>query len=423
MRYTPHTPEDRLRMCKSIGIADADDLFLDISNSIAYKKTLDICGGWDEHKLKTHLKKISKLNKTKTSFLGAGVYDHFIPSAVDHIIRQSAFYTAYTPYQAEVSQGVLQALFEYQSMICELTGMEVSNATMYDGSTALAESCVMAHNITGHGKIVAAKNIHPNYLEVLKTYCGLGGLKLEILEYEKIMSNDYNLADDVAAFVVQSPDFYGRLLDTEKLHEKTMQSKTQLIACVLDMTCLALIKPPSCDIFVGDGQSLGLPLCFGGPSYGVLATSLKHVRKMPGRIVGETFDKNGKRGFALTLQAREQHIRREKAASNICTSQSLCAIASSAYLALLGADGLKQAALSSHKNAVYLRDNLIKIGFKPLDDEPFYNEFTMKADEKTYDKIYKAGIQPGYKIRGGMIFAVTEKHSKKDLDNLVEALT
>ncbi len=430
MRYTPATEAERQQMLSEIGVKKIDDLYADVPKNILLKKDLQVGAGLSEQELTNHLIELSQKNKLNTSFLGAGYYNHYIPSAVDHIISRSEFYTSYTPYQAEISQGVLQALFEYQSIMCELTGQEVSNATMYDGSTALAEAAVMAHNITKRDEILVSDTLHPHYRQVLKTYCKAGGLKLKVIEAVDGTSSNIEPTDKTAAVIIQSPNFFGIIEDTQEMREKTQNAGALTIACVIEASSLALLKPPTADITCGEGQAFGNTLSFGGPSFGFLTTNMEHVRQMPGRLVGETADSDGKRGYVLTLQAREQHIRREKATSNICTSQSLCGIAAAAHISLLGPKGLRLMAEKSHKNAVYLSEKLSKIeGFEMAYYEPFYNEFMMRCPKCTYEKIIKSDMTPGYLVdksyphhKGCILFCTTELHSKKDIDTLVGVL-
>ncbi|MFH1055673.1 MAG: aminomethyl-transferring glycine dehydrogenase subunit GcvPA [Candidatus Altiarchaeota archaeon] len=430
MRYTPNSPKERMQMLECIGAEDVNELYKDVPENILLKNSLRIDKAMSEQELVQHLNELAGSNKVNTSFLGAGYYRHYIPAAVDHMISRSEFYTAYTPYQAEVSQGVLQALFEYQSMMCELTGKEACNATMYDGSTALAESAVMAHNITGRTEIMVSDTLHPDYRTVLKTYCEAGGLELKVVKSDDGSSSNIMPTEKTAALVVQTPNFFGCVEETEYMRKRVHDSGGILIGCVIEATSLGLIKPPACDITVGEGQCFGNPTSFGGPSFGILATSMKYVRNLPGRLVGETVDEDGKRGYVLTLQAREQHIRREKATSNICTAESLCGIAAAAHLALLGPHGLRRMAENCHRNAVYLCEKLSKInGFSLVYERPFYNEFMMKCPEGTYERITKARMTPGFKVEGHypkhndcILFCTTELHSKKDLDRLVEAV-
>jgi glycine dehydrogenase subunit 1 len=411
-------------MLKYLGVGGLDELYADVPRGIFLKGGLNLKAGMSEQELVRHMQDLACLNETKTSFLGAGYYRHHIPAAVQHIISRSEFYTSYTPYQAEASQGVLQALFEYQSMMCELTRQDVCNATMYDGATAIAEACVMAHNITGRDEVMVSDTLHPDYREVLRTYCDAGDLKLTVVESKDGLSKNLKPSRETAAVVVQNPNYYGCVEDTHRPAERAHKAGSLLIGCVVEATSLGLLNPPAADITCGEGQCFGNPLGFGGPSFGFLTTSMRHVRKMPGRLVGETLDADGERGYVLTLQAREQHIRREKATSNICTAQSLCGIAAAAYLALLGPEGLRGVALNSHLNAVYLSKKLSRIrGFNLVYGHPFYNEFLMECPKETYDRVVDAGMLPGLRVDDGhMLLCTTEVHCKGDLDRLVEVL-
>jgi len=424
MRHAPASPRERKEMLDYLGIKACADLFKDVPECVRLRKPLNLPPGLTEQEADVHMRRLANENKLGPSFLGAGYYRHYIPAAVGHIISRSELYTAYTPYQAEVSQGVLQALFEYQSLMCELTGQEVSNATMYDGSTALAEACVMAHNITKRTEILASDTLHPQYREVLKTYCEAGGLKLSIIPSNDGTSSNIQPTENTAAVIVQTPNYHGIIEDTGRLQGKTHAAGGVLIGCVIEATSLGLLKPPSADIVVGEGQALGNTVSYGGPAFGFLTTGMKYVRNMPGRLVGETADSDGRRGYVLTLQAREQHIRREKATSNICTAQSLCGIAAAAYLALLGPEGFRRVAENSHRNAVYLSGRLLEHkGFSLVYDKPFYNEFLIRCPSGTYEKARKAGIIPGLTAgRNLLLISTTELHSREDLDTLAEAV-
>ena len=413
-------------MLALLGKEDIGYLFSSIDDDIRQKKDPWISSFSSEQELKTHMLELAEKNDTRISFAGAGCYNHYIPSAIDHIISESGLYTSYTPYQSEASQGILQALFEYQSLICDLTGQQISNASMYDGSTALAEACFMSRNITGRNKIIVSEGVHPHYVEVLKTYCSMGGLRLETQKLSDGVTKPLKADDSTCAVIVQSPNFYGCIEDTERAFSKAEEAGSLRTALVLEMTSLGILEPPSCDIFVAEAQALGIPRSFGGPSLGVLSAKREYMRKMPARLVGQTTDPSGRKGYCLTLQAREQHIRRERATSNICTSQTLCAIAAAAYLSLLGPKGLLQVARSSHSNAVYLCQRLCDLDDIDLAyDAPFYNEFSIRCPKDSAQKIMDAGYGPGVtdpKDPEKMILAVTEMHSKDDMDGLFKAL-
>ncbi|MFH0861959.1 MAG: aminomethyl-transferring glycine dehydrogenase subunit GcvPA [Candidatus Altiarchaeota archaeon] len=430
MHYNPNSPQEREQMLSRVGAKKVEDLYADIPEGVRLKGGLRLPKGLSEMQLRRHMGELAGMNRVRTSFLGAGAYEHHIPSAVGHMVGRSEFYTAYTPYQAEVSQGVLQALFEYQSIMCELTGQEVSNATLYDGATALAEASVMAHNITKRNEILVSDTLHPEYRMVLKTYCEAGGLELRVVASGDGTSSNLVPTEKTAAVVIQSPNFFGIVEDSDALQKRAHEMGSLLIGCVVEAASLGMLKPPPADIVVGDGQSFGNPVSFGGPTFGFLTTSMKYVRHVPGRLVGETADSDGKRGYVLTLQAREQHIRREKATSNICTAQSLCGIAAAAHIALLGPEGLKRMSMNSHKNAVYLAGRLSKLkGFSLVYKKPFFNEFVLRCPEGTYGRLRTAGFTPGLELgrfypglKGCLLLCTTEVHSKSELDAVAEAL-
>lgn len=433
MKYTPNPPAVAEEMLKSIGFNSFEDLFADIPEEIKLKRELDLPAGLSEIEVRRDLLNKAKRNITVEEypcFLGAGAYDHFVPAAVDQILLRSEFYTAYTPYQPEISQGILQSIFEYQTMICRLTGLDVSNASMYDGGTALAEACQVA--VSGKAKkIVVPDTIHPENLAILKTYALSERFGLEIIPGKDglmdVEAMKQSIGKDTAAVVVQQPNFYG-LLETgiEELAENVHQNKGLLIMSV-DPISLAILKSPAeygADIAVGDGQVLGNSLSFGGPYLGFFAASEKLLRKIPGRIVGQSVDSEGKRAFVLTLQAREQHIRREKAGSNICSNQALCALAAAIYLTLIGPQGLRSIALRSHQMAVYAKNELIKKGFKLKYDKPFFREFAVKLDNPSVinKKLLENGIIGGYELDDAMLLAFTEKRSKTEIDKLITVL-
>ena len=430
MRFTPSSADEIQQMLDYLGKNNLDDLFSSIPKDLILKKGLDLPKPMNEVQLKNHFYCISKKNKKPISFVGGGIYNHFIPSAVSHITGRSEFYTSYTPYQAEISQGILQVLFEFQSMVCELTEKDVSNATMYDGSTSLCEAVTMAKNIKRKKKVIVSDSVHPHYLQVLKTYCRVQGIVVEVIESEDGLFSDYDPGDDVCAIVVQSPNYFGLIEDTKQLHEKLVDDGVLLICVICEAASLGLINPPSADIICGDLQSFGISPFFGGPTCGFLSTSMDHLRYIPGRLVGDTVDKQGKHGFVLTLQSREQHIRRERASSNICTSQSLMGLSVAAYLSLIGPRGLEEVAQNSHKNAKYIFGKLSGLdGFEKVFNSPFFNEFTIKCPrdkvEKCVEKDIIAGISLGQhypKYDGCRVFCSTEMHTREDIEMLLEAL-
>lgn len=442
MNFLPHTDEDRQEMLKAIGVGSIEDLFADIPSQVRLNRPLDIPAALSEFELRKHLQELSKKNgdlNEYVSFLGAGSYDHFIPSVIDHMLLRSEFYTAYTPYQPEISQGTLTAIFEYQTLICELTGMETSNASMYDGATAMAEAALMACESQRRKKIIVSSTVHPEYREVLNTYAGGQGIELVEAPYKNGITDIGGLTElvdeNTAAVIVQHPNFFGSLEKVQEISD-LIHGKGGLYIAVVDPISLGILKSPGsygADIVVGEGQSLGNPMNYGGPQLGFMATSGKMVRKMPGRIVGQTLDNRGQRAFVLTLQAREQHIRREKATSNICSNEALCALAATIYLCLLGKKGLREVATLCVQKANYLKEQLNKNGFAPAFNVPFFKEFVVKTT-KPVDEINKILLDS--KIIGGLalekyypelknhiLLCTTEKRTKAEMDNLVKAMT
>src|SRR3989339_614712 len=377
-----------------------------------------------EPELLEELKNLSEKNKTP-SFVGGGSYNHFIPSVVKHILGRSEFYTAYTPYQSEISQGILQAIFEYQSMICELTGMDAANASMYDGATAMAEAALLACSVTKRDEIVVSKTVHPEYRQVLKTYAT--GADKKVIE---IAFGESTISPNAACVIVQQPDFFGCIVNLDGIAGKLRQNGTLFIVGVNPIS-LGILKPPEADIIVGEGQPLGNPQNFGGPGLGIFAVKEKYLRNIPGRLVGKTVDKDGKEAYCLTLQTREQHIRREKAGSNICSNEALCALAAAVYLSSLGAKGLKKVAESCYEKAHYLADKLKdRVLFKKA---LFFNEFAIKVDRPVSEvnqKLLENGIIGGLDLgkfystlKNHMLVAVTETTKKEDMDKFVEIVS
>ncbi len=440
--YIPLTEDDKAKMCKDIGINSIDDLFKDIPEDLRLNRDLNINNPMSELEVSNHMRKTlseNSNNEELVCFLGAGAYDHYIPSLIKHITSRSEFYTAYTPYQPEISQGTLQSIFEYQSMIAEITGMEVSNASMYDGGTALTEAAVMAVDSTRRNKIVISKTVNPETRQILKTYChfkNIDVIEIGYVDGETNIDELKNTVDKtVGAVIVQNPNFFGIVEKFEEVEKISHESKSLLIMSV-DPISLALLKSPGeigADIAVGEGQSLGNPLNFGGPYLGFMATSTKLMRKMPGRFVGETVDADGKRAYVLTLQAREQHIRREKASSNICSNQGLNALTAAIYMATMGKEGLKEVAEQSMKKAHYAFSELTKSGnYKPLFNKPFFMEFALTCDtnvNKLNENLMNNGIIGGYEIeksypelKNSVLLCVTEKRTKNEIDNLVKGM-
>jgi glycine dehydrogenase subunit 1 len=386
MRYLPKSPTERQQMLAAIGVKSIDELFAGIPERFRLRKALNIPGPYSEAEVIQYFKdRAAENSKGYTSFLGAGVYNHLRSVVTDSIIQRGEFLTSYTPYQAEISQGTLQAIFEFQTMMCQLTGQDVANASMYDGSTAATEAVLMAERLTGRQRILVARSVHPEYREVLKTYAKNSGLRIEEIPFTASGTVDAKalqtaLKDDVAAVVVQSPNFFGAIETYAPLAEAAHGAGAMLVVAIAEGVSLGLLKPPvEADIVAMEAQSFGLPPSYGGPFAGVIAAREKYVRQMPGRLAGQTTDSEGRRGFVLTLATREQHIRREKATSNICTNQALCALAATVHLTLLGKEGLREMAEQNHSKAQFALAELLKVpGVRRAFDAPFFNEFTIE---------------------------------------------
>jgi glycine dehydrogenase subunit 1 len=437
--YCPHTPEEISEMLSVIGVASVEELFSPIPAELR-AKTFNLPAGKSEFETYARMQDIAGDNvQGMTNFIGGGFYDHVIPSVIDHLSGRAEFYTAYTPYQPECSQGTLQALFEYQTAICRLTGLDVSNASLYDGSTACAEAAMMALRITGRNRVVVDGCVNPFSRQVLKTY--LFNLDVDVVEIAPLdgMLNLTELAnvldDSVAAVLVQNPNFFGCINDFTALADQVHAVGALLVASVYPIS-LGLLKSPGemgVDVAVGDGQSLGNPLSFGGPSFGFIAAKKAYIRNMPGRIVGETVDRNGKRGFVLTLQAREQHIKRHKATSNICSNQGLCALRGLIFLSSVGKQGLVDMALLNRDKAEYAKSRLAEIpGVTVLQSAPTFNEFTVFLSKPADDVVtgmLKEGIAAGVPLGSyyegseyALVVTVTEKRSKKEIDHFAKLL-
>ena len=438
MDYIPNTNKDRAEMLSSIGLKSIEELFKDIPGELK-PKSFSLPSGKSELEVLQYFQKLAEKNNNKpVSFLGAGFYDHFIPSAVEAITSRSEFYTSYTPYQPEISQGMLQALYEYQTAISNLTGMEVANASLYDGGTALYEAAKMALRITGRKKIIVGEGVNPIYREMLSSYTK--NLNLELIEIpapkglddrEKIKSG---LDENTACLILQNPNFFGCLDDFSDLVEFAHNKGVLVIISVYPIS-LGIVKSPGemgADIVVGEGQSLGLPLSFGGPYLGFITTLKKYVRQMPGRIVGETTDKENRRGFVLTLQTREQHIRREKATSNICSNETLCALSALVYLSLVGKEGIKELANLCRDKSYYLLKSLSKIGIKTKFSAPVFNEFVVELSlnaDIVIRKLFKKDIIAGFPLgryypgmENCLLVTLTEKRSKEEIDLFAKTL-
>ncbi|MGR3309386.1 MAG: aminomethyl-transferring glycine dehydrogenase subunit GcvPA [Candidatus Brocadiales bacterium] len=443
MDFVPSTDKDKEIMLKEVGVKSVEALLTDIPQSLR-KFDLNIPKTLSEMELVKELKAAAEKNinvSEYTSFLGAGAYEHFIPSVVNYLASRGEFATCYTPYQAEVSQGTLQAIYEFQSMICELTAMDVANASMYDGASALAEAAVLSIRHTDRQKVVISQAVHPEYREVVKTY--LHCLNIEIVEIPApdgttdIDALSHAVDDGTASVLIQMPNFFGCLEEVDYIAKAAHKHGALFIACVNPIS-LGIIKPPGsygADIAVGEAQSLGNPLNYGGPYIGFFAVKKELMRKVPGRIVGATTDVKGRRAFVLTLQAREQHIRRQKATSNICTNQALCALRTCIYLSVLGKQGLAELArLNLHKSHYALEEICKLQGFEPLFNKPFFNEFVIRVtDSRTAEQINESLLKE--KIIGGldlsrfypalknsMLFCITETKNKNDIDRLVAGL-
>jgi glycine dehydrogenase subunit 1 len=442
-KYIPLTPDDRSHMLRAVGAAVIDDLFADIPRSVRLLRDLALPSVPSDAELLAELRGLSERNGDAdrlTCFLGAGAYDHFIPSVVWHLAGRAEFYTAYTPYQAEVMQGELQAAYEYQSMLCALTGMDVANASMYDGASATAEAAVMARDLTRRDQILISTAVHAEYRQVVRTYTRHLGVDVEEVAHRDGVTPVDGLHDVLsertAAVVVQHPAFFGTLEDVRAIAAAAHAVGALLIVAVADPVAYALLQPPGAlgaDIVAGEGQPLGNHLNFGGPYLGMLAARRQFVRRMPGRLVGRTFDTQGRRGFVLTLQTREQHIRREKATSNICTNEALNALAAGIYMAALGKHGMRQVAEACARKAHYARQRLARIpGFEPAFPGPSFHEFALRCPlppDEINRRLLDAGILGGLplgrfypELSDGWLLCVTENRTRQDIDRLAAAL-
>lgn len=440
-RYLPMTEEDKRAMLETIGVTSVDELFGDIPEKVRFKGELNITPAKSETSLMKELFQMANRNadlKRNVSFLGAGVYDHYIPVIVDHVISRSEFYTAYTPYQPEISQGELQAIFEFQTMICELTGMDVANSSMYDGGTALAEAAMLSAGHTKRKTILVSHAVHPEYRDVLKTYAK--GQNLEVIEVPVSEGvTDINalkglVNEGTAAVIVQYPNFFGRIEPMKELEEIIHAGKAMFVVSSNPLS-LGVLTPPGkfgADIVAGDAQVFGISTAFGGPHCGYFAVTNKLMRKLPGRLVGQTTDDEGRRGFVLTLQAREQHIRREKATSNICSNQALNALAASVAMTALGKKGVREMAASNLQKAHYAKTAFKAHEFDVVYDGHFFNEFVIKLNKPVKEvnqQLLQKGIIGGYalgrdypELSNHMLIAVTEQRTKDEIDTFVKEL-
>ncbi|MDQ0975930.1 glycine dehydrogenase subunit 1 [Neobacillus niacini] len=438
-RYLPMTEADKKAMLETIGVNSVDELFSDIPEKVRFKGEYNIKAAKSETSLMKELFQMASRNadlKTNVSFLGAGVYDHYMPVIVDHVISRSEFYTAYTPYQPEISQGELQAIFEFQTMICELTGMDVANSSMYDGGTALAEAAMLSAGHTKRKKILVSSAVHPESKEVLKTYAK--GQYIEVIEVPvnngitdiealKGLANE-----EIAAVIVQYPNFFGRIEPLKELEEIVHANKSLFVVSSNPLS-LGVLTPPGklgADIVIGDAQPFGIPTAFGGPHCGYFAVTNKLMRKVPGRLVGQTTDDQGRRGFVLTLQAREQHIRRDKATSNICSNQALNALAASVAMTALGKKGVREMAVANLQKAHYAKNAFKAAGIEVVYEGHSFNEFVVKLNKPVKEinqALLQKGIIGGYdlgrdypELANHMLIAVTEQRSKEEIDTLVK---
>ncbi len=408
--FLVHNDEVKKEMCSSIGIKSVEELFQQIPNR-ARMTSLDLPEGYSEMDVQRYIKSLAKKNKTEhTCFLGAGCYNKFIPACVGQIAQRFEFNTAYTPYQPEISQGTLQIMYEFQTMICRLTGMDVANATVYDAATACAEAILMAVRIKKIDKVLVSNSINPEYKKVIETYTNANGIQVEWFE------NLPNNTSEYSCVLVQTPDFYGEILEISPVN-------TLLIICT-DISSLSVLNPVECDIMVGDIQTLGIPMSFGGPSAGFMACKEKYMRQLPGRLAGRTKDTDGNQAFTLTIQTREQHIKREKATSNICSNQALMGLCATVYMSVMGEKGFKQAGYLSAKQAHKLSEKLTQKGIPTLNNK-FFNEFVISVEDsdKTLEKLKSSGIIGGLKLDNNRILvATTEMISDEDIDLYISSI-
>ncbi|MBI3076384.1 MAG: aminomethyl-transferring glycine dehydrogenase subunit GcvPA [Deltaproteobacteria bacterium] len=442
-RYIPHSEGDRQALLEAIGCSSVEELFATIPAPFRVREPLQVGGPLSEAELLAHLEGLAAANaqvRSHTSFLGAGAYDHFIPSLVRHLAGRAEFYTAYTPYQPEISQGTLQAIFEFQTLICQLTGMDVANASLYDGASATAEAALMARRVTRRRKVFLARSLHPEYRQVVATYlAGAAGDLVEVPFRDGMTDGDWlegHVDGETACVIVQSPNVFGGVEDLAPLADVAHRQGALLVAIVAEPISLGLLRPPGeqgADIVAGEGQGFGIPLSFGGPYLGFFATRDAHVRAMPGRLVGETVDREGRRGYVLTMATREQHIRREQATSNICTNEGLCALMATIYLATMGKEGLREVARLNLNKAAYARDRLGALpGFRLKFRAPTFNEFVLEPPapparllERLEAERILGGVDLGRwypELRPALLVCVTETHARADIDRLAEAL-
>lgn len=438
MPYSPHTAADVEQMLGVIGASSIDDLFREIPENLRVKGQLDMPSYLDEDRLFRHLAEISSKNLSLVDhvcFLGAGIYDRFIPASVGAVISRGEFLTAYTPYQPELSQGYLQTIYEFQSMIADLYGMNLANASMYDGATSMAEAAILAHGVNGRTKIGVSRGVHPHYRQVLKTYCWSVDLECVEIDTTDGATSDYSAVNDqFACVIVQYPNFFGTIEDLAKAGE-VCRSNGAMFIVVADPTACALLRPPGAfgaDIVVGEGQPLGIAMGFGGPMLGLFACKQEHVRRIPGRIVGRTVDHDGNPGFCMTLRTREQDIRREKATSNICTNEALMGLAATVYMTVMGKNGMQQVAASSVRNTQYAMKKVVEAGAKLRFSHNVFCEFVLqlpKDPATVRDALIEEGFLAGLplgphysELEDCLLVAVTETRSRKQIDDFASAL-
>jgi glycine dehydrogenase subunit 1 len=444
LRYIPNSPDERAEMLQQIGVSSLEKLFESIPADLRLRRSLNVPNALSEIELLKKFDVTATRNPAanRISFLGAGAYSHYVPTIVDSLISRSEFFTAYTPYQPEISQGTLQAIFEFQTLVCQVTGMDIANASMYDGSTAMAEAVLMAERVTRRSKVIASAAIHPEYLAVAHTYVQHAGIDLQHCAHAEkrgttLADSLAGLDDKTAALVVQSPNFFGCIEDVRALAEKAHAVGALLIVVVTEAMSFGLLKSPGAcgaDIVVAEGQSFGVPLSFGGPYVGLFATREKYARQIPGRLVGEAYDAKGRRGFVLTLATREQHIRREKATSNICTNEGLIALASTIYLETMGPRGIEAVAKQCAHKAHYAAKKISALeGFSLPYSAPFFSEFVVRAPIDANSLLKKLAEEKG--VDGGIalsrydanrlndfLVCVTETNTREQIDALIDGI-
>ncbi len=436
MSFLPNSDDDIQSMCKEIGVDSPEDLFVDIPSHVK-NPHIKLPAPLSEQEALHKITRIGNNNRKTSSFVGAGIYNHYVPAVVDHLASRSEFYTAYTPYQPEVSQGTLAAIFEFQTYTCRLTGMDIANASMYDGATALAEGMLMAVRTTKKNTVLCSATVHPHYQQVLSTYAWASDITVQTVPYTNGATDYHKLShminNDVACVIVQSPNFFGVIEDIAKAAQIAHDHKALCIGTFTEAMSLGLLKSPGelgADIVCGEGQSFGnYPAC-GGPLLGILACKKEFMRTIPGRLVGKTVDEDGREAYVMTLQTREQHIRRERATSNICTNEGLCALRATIYLSLVG-NKLKEIAIANHRAASYCLEQLVQLGYQRVFDAPFFNEFVVRIDNannvrsRLLDNGYALGIPLGTyypELNDCLLIAATECTTKDDVDTLVTLL-